>query len=325
MTDIAPGGAEPSAFDLEAAVRSLLMMRRTRAARVWAVVFVLAAAVLHFVESEYSATGAFTASSRRPSSGLTGLAAQVGLAIPGLETTNSPQYFAELLRSDEVLRRVSTRPFATRETGTPATLAEIWNVHPADTLLARERVINRLRKSVAVSASQRTGVITYVVRTRDPLLSEGLAKALLEELDVFNRTTRNSQAAAERRFTEGRLEEAKNELRAAEDRLEAFLQGNRLFDRSPELVFRRDRLAREVTTKQEVVNLIAQSYEQARIEEVRDTPALTALESPRHSATPDSGNWSRVVLLAAVVASLVAGVDVLLVFLRRRRSGAAAT
>jgi uncharacterized protein involved in exopolysaccharide biosynthesis len=197
-------------------------------------------------------------------------------------------------------------------------------VNPADSVLAAERILKRLRASVVVSASQRTGIITYVVRARDPLLAEELAKAFLEELDSFNRNTRNSQAAAERRFTEGRLEEARNALRASEDSLEAFFQRNRLFEGSPALMFRRDRLARDVTAKEELANLLSQSYEQARIEEVRDTPVLTSLESPRHSATRDSGNLPLVLILAAGFAFAVVAVDVLVTAARRRRLGLSA-
>jgi len=92
------------------------------------------------------------------------------------------------------------------------------------------------------------------------------------------RDTRQSQAAAERGFTEERMAEAQEELRAAENELQRFLQNNRQFQNSPELVFQHDRLQRRVAMRQQVYTSLVQSYEQARIDEVPNTPVITVVE-----------------------------------------------
>jgi uncharacterized protein involved in exopolysaccharide biosynthesis len=271
--------------------------------------FVAALGGFRFFSRAYTASAAFSATTRKSSGALTGLAAQVGLSLGATEPQSSPQYFADVLRSAEVLRRVSARRFHARPLGLgTSTLDSIWSISDADTVRARERMVERLNNDVTVVASTRTGIVTFEVRTRDPLLSEDLAAALLSELDGFNRDTRNSQAAAERRFTEARLADATKELRDAEDQLEGFLRQNRMFQNAPELVFHRDRLARDVSTKQDVVNLLSQSYEQAKIEEVRDTPAITVLELPRRPARADSSSWA----VCAAEAVAVTGVTILL-------------
>ena len=92
--------------------------------------------------------------------------------------------------------------------------------------------------------------------------------------------TRQSQAAAERAFIETRLAEVQDSLRAAEDRLERFLESNRQWAGSAELTFQRDRIQRQVVMQQQVFTSLAEAHEQARIGEVRNTPVITVVERP---------------------------------------------
>ena len=69
-------------------------------------------------------------------------------------------------------------------------------------------------------------------------------------------------------------------------------------------VILQDRLAREVLVQQQVYATLAQAYEQARIEEVRDTPVITVLASPQRPGRPDP----RALIKKAFLALLVGGV-----------------
>jgi uncharacterized protein involved in exopolysaccharide biosynthesis len=51
---------------------------------------------------------------------------------------------------------------------------------------------------------------------------------------------------------------------------------------------RRERLTREISERQAVYALLAQAFERASIDEVRDTPVLTVIEGPAGSAAPQS-------------------------------------
>ena len=102
----------------------------------------------------------------------------------------------------------------------------------------------------------------------------------MKGVDDFNQRTRQGQAAVERKFVEGRLTVARAALREAEDRLGYFLRANRQIDNSPELVVNRDRMQRDLMLTQQVYTTLAQSYEEVRIREVRDTPVITVLEPP---------------------------------------------
>jgi uncharacterized protein involved in exopolysaccharide biosynthesis len=131
-------------------------------------------------------------------------------------------------------------------------------------------------------------MVRVFVESSWPGLSFGIASRLVTLVNEFNLETRQSRAAAERTFIEGRLAEAEDSLLAAETRLEAFLQSNRQFENSPELLFQHDRLQRQVARNQEVVTSLAQGYEEARVSEVRNTPVITVVEPPEIPLKPES-------------------------------------
>ncbi len=58
---------------------------------------------------------------------------------------------------------------------------------------------------------------------------------------------------------------------------------------------------REVSLRQQLFTTIAQSYEQARIDEVRDTPVFTVIEQPVVPVGPDPRYFSLKVVLGAVL------------------------
>jgi uncharacterized protein involved in exopolysaccharide biosynthesis len=111
---------------------------------------------------------------------------------------------------------------------------------------------------------------------------------LLDLLNKFNLHTRQSQASAERQFTEQRMAEVRTDLSEAENRLAAFLKTNRDYQNAPDLRFNYERLSREVSIQQQLFVSLAQSFEQAKIDEVRDTPVISVVESPELPARPDS-------------------------------------
>ncbi len=56
-------------------------------------------------------------------------------------------------------------------------------------------------------------------------------------------------------------------------------------------LFEHDRLERPVSMRQELVTAMAQAYEQARVDEVRNTPVITVIDQPESlsSDKPESG------------------------------------
>ncbi len=138
-----------------------------------------------------------------------------------------------------------------------------------------------------MSTDRDTGIVSFSITTSDPLLSQGVAAHLLDLVNDFDLNTRQSQAGAERQFVGERFAQVTSELRQAEDSLLSFSVENRAISNSPTLQVEEARLQWNVMLRQDLVTTLAQAFEQARIEEVRNTPVITLIESPRVPALHD--------------------------------------
>lgn len=285
----------------------------------------LVAAVTLVLPRTYTSTGSFipftgeTAASRA-----LGLAAQLGFVLPAGGSAYSPDFYVELLRSREILGRVADSEFEVEARGLlpwrsavrRGTLAQVLDPDADPGPRSREEAIEALASMTSVSAGRLSGTVTVTVRTRWPELSRQIAERMLVLVDEFDRHQRQSQAAAERRFVEERLAAARDELAEAESALERFLQRNRAFESSPELRFEHDRLQRDVALRQQLYTSLVQSYEQARIDEVRNTPVITVVQTPETPVLPDR----RGLVLKAASAFLAGAIlAVLLAFTKELR------
>lgn len=259
---------------------------------------------------EYTTSASFVPQARRSSTagGTSALAAQFGLALPSSDPGQSPQFYVDLLTSDEILRNlVDTTYSSPADTGLArATLVDVLGEKGSSKAIRTERTIDALRKSITAGASLKTGVITFTVTEQDPQLAKLVAERLLDRLNIFNLESRTSQAATERRFTEARFAEVQNELRDAENRLESFMQENRDFRTSARLSLEEQRLQREVGMRQQVYTALAQAYQQARLDEERDTPVITVLERPRAAVEPNPRGLLKKVILGLIVGAFIA-------------------
>jgi uncharacterized protein involved in exopolysaccharide biosynthesis len=279
-------------------VLAVLLRRRGTIVLTTFVVTALAIAFVFLRAETFTTEASFRPQgSEASSSQLMALASQFGVSVPGGGEEASPAFYAELLESREILSRAATRPYEVEGVGT-VMLKDLLEIEKDTEALRDDATIKWLREdAVEVSTSRETGTVTLSVTTEWPDLSKAIADELLAEVSLFNLNTRRSQAAAEREFIEGRVKEAEAELAAAEDSLRIFLQSNRQYEDSPLLIFRHEALQREVTLRSSVLTTLVQSFEQARISEVRDTPVITVLQEPFLPPGPDD---RRLVLSAAL-------------------------
>lgn len=228
-------------------------------------------------------------------SGLAQMAGQLGLEVPRADPSQSPQFYAELIGTREIAGRVLADTFQVARTrlwgdtvfvaGTLLDLLELDEGNPA---LRREEGIRWLQeRAVRAAPGGETGVVRLSVTTPWPAVSQRIAARLMELVNDFNLSTRQTQAGAERAFIEERLMETEGRLQEAEERLRRFLEANRQFQNSPELLFEHDRLQRQVTMRQQVFTSLSQAYEDARISEVRNLPLVTVVQPPEAPARPD--------------------------------------
>jgi uncharacterized protein involved in exopolysaccharide biosynthesis len=166
---------------------------------------------------------------------------------------------------------------------------------------SEDAAVGSLAGAVGTSITPKTGSVAVTVMSSSPELAQQITEHLLEELNEFNKRRRQSRAVAERQFLQARMAEADAELKQAELVLTDFYTKNRGFDRSPILRFDEARLAREATRRQQIYASLAQAFEQAKIDEVRDTPVITVIEQPRASRGPSASNRSRRLAIAALL------------------------
>jgi uncharacterized protein involved in exopolysaccharide biosynthesis len=260
-----------------------------------------------------------TSSSFRPQgsevsgSQLMALASQFGVNVGGASGDEaSPAFYQELLTSREILTRASDEPFTVEGLGS-INLKDLLEIEEESEAERDEEVLEwLLEEAVSVSTGRETGTVTISVKTEWPDLSQAIADELLAEVALFNMDTRQSQAASERAFIEARVDAAEVDLEEAEEELRGFLEANRQWENSPMLSFQHDGLMREVTLRQSVLTTLVQSYEQARISEVRDTPVITVLQSP---FLPPRNDPRRRVLTAALGIILGGMMGIVMAFL----------
>jgi uncharacterized protein involved in exopolysaccharide biosynthesis len=229
-----------------------------------------------------------TQGSDNATSGLRSLAGQFGLSLGGGGGSQSPQFYVDLVRSPVILGPILADTFNVPEAPVRrATLLDLLGIKPAPKANRLEQGLLVLGRAVAPRFNRETGVITVEVTTAWPSLSAALAARILGGVDSFNLRTRQGQAGEERRFTEGRLAESRASLRAVEDRMQEFLQTNRQWQSSPQLVLSHDRLQRDLDLQQQLVVSLAQSNEEARLREARATPSITVIQEPTVPTLPN--------------------------------------
>jgi tyrosine-protein kinase Etk/Wzc len=253
----------------------------------------------------YTSSASFMPQGQSRLSSLASLASQFGVSVPSTDASRSPGFYATLLVSKNLLAEVVQRRFERSGDAGSIALMDYLGASGTTTDLRVQSAITKLSRKVTASVDQKPGLVRLEVTLHDPIISRDVARALIAQVDSFNLKSRQSQASAERRFTERRVAEAQAEARQAQDELQAFLQRNRDFRSSSQLNFAYDRLADNVSLRQQIYTSVAQAYEQARIEEVRDTPVITLVEAPMLPARPDSRPFGRAIV-AGVLLSLIA-------------------
>ena len=244
-------------------------------------------------------------------SGLASLAGQFGVNIPTGEAGRSPEFYSAVISSQAVLDAVAVDTYSVADTvgllqrgHVEGTIADILRIDEGAARLDNELAKDWLREvALTVTTDIETGLVEVEVTTKWPELSEQIAGRTLELVNEFNLKTRQAEAKAERRFVQSRVENARRELREAEGQLQVFLRNNRAFQASPELMFDHDRLQRNVALKQQVYSSLVQSYEQARISEVRNTPVIRVIERPQPPPLPNPRRTLRKIVVGLLLGS----------------------
>src|SRR6266550_837292 len=267
----------------------------------------LLAAALSFVLPErYDVSASFVADPGRSveiSGGLASLAGRVGLGDLQIGPS-SPQFYADLLRSRAVLRRVLRARVPTLNDTLP--VIDVLRVRDRDSLRRLEAGERALSRRIVVRVNRITGRVDLSVSMPDAQSAQAVADTMLELLDEYNREIRRSRAGEKRAFAVAQASMAAESLRASERAMEIFLERNRSFQQSAQLQFQHERLARTIALRQDIYLALAREAEEARIEEVDTRPIITVVDPP---VRPGRRAWPRRKLLvfgASVVGLVLA-------------------
>ncbi|MDB4916764.1 MAG: lipopolysaccharide biosynthesis protein [Gemmatimonadetes bacterium] len=273
----------------------------------------------------YVAKAAFLASEPQSLSGslgaLSSVASQLGIpalsAVASSSAGLSTQFYGDLLTSNELLHAVVLARYdASAEAlngGKPFAGRLVDYMHAGGKTATDSELDAMTRFShnnLSVTVDRTTGIVRLQVKTTNRKLSALVTRKLLDLVNEFNLRRRQTQAGAEREFDARRARAALDSLHVAEGMLADFRATNIDFSRSPRLATRETELIRRVAFAQTIYTTVAQRYEMANIEAVRNTPVITVLDGPeglveaqpRHTALIATGAFLFGLVLACALA-----------------------
>jgi uncharacterized protein involved in exopolysaccharide biosynthesis len=275
----------------------------------------LVLALSFLVAPTYTGTTSFVPEIRSDAgmpAGLAGLAGQLGINF-GAEASQSPQFYAEVVKSREILNRLLIARYAD-----PRPKAVLGDSITLLTIILRgrknrpdslERAAKRLAGLLTVGVNAQTNIVTVKARLPSPDLAAAVPNRLVALLNEFNTQSRQSQARERRKFTEQRVSASAQDLQDAEEALKRFYQSNRSWQQSPQLIFQEGQLRRQVDLRQELYRSLRREYESARIEEVNNTPVITVIDSavvPVRKSGPQRRLWVVVTFFMTAVFAVFA-------------------
>lgn len=246
---------------------------------------ILTVAVTLALPKKYTTSISFTPVQSDAAAGaLAGLAGQIGLSLPTGDLATSPDFYARLLRTNDILLELAKARYVVPVGADTlrGNFLELYEISEGDEGRSFSKAIEVLSSRVlSIGFDRQTSMVSVDVRTKWRALSYQMATILLDRVNEFNLRSRQARAGAEERFLRLRLDTARVELRNSENRLQSFLVSNRTYQSDPMLTFEFNRLERELMLRQSVYSTLIQSYEGARLAAVRNTPSLSIVEQPR--------------------------------------------
>ncbi|HWC73717.1 MAG TPA: Wzz/FepE/Etk N-terminal domain-containing protein [Gemmatimonadales bacterium] len=272
---------------------------------------VLTTAVVFMLRSTYTATASFVPEGRNQNRLPTGSGALIsGLGINlAMEPTQSPRFYADVVRSRELLERVLTSRYAYHETRGGAadsvTLLQLLGKEGRNLADSLAVAVEKLDDRISLRVDDQTSIIRVSVELEDPQLAADVANRIVEYVNDFNMKKRQSRARQSRKFTEERVAAADSELRQAELAVKTFYERNRGWQQSPELTFEEARLRRQVDIGQQVYGNLKRDFETARIEEVNDTPLITVIDRAIPAQKRSGPKRKLLIVLATALGAMI--------------------
>ncbi len=200
-------------------------------------------------------------------------------ALSRLKDGPSTDFFADVLKSNELLSATLRTPFDVPDANAPKRpLLDLLDVSGSTPERRFGNALRKFEQQVVVDVNRKSGIVKLNVTLHDPTLSAAVAQRMFALLNQFNLERRQRSSTEQRRFAEARLLTAQRELDSTENARLAFLESNRNYFESARLLARYDQLDRSVRVKEGILIGLTKTYEESRVAEVRDTPLLTVVD-----------------------------------------------
>ena len=261
--------------------------------------------------------------------GLAGIASQLGMGSVG-EPSESPNFYAKLIESDELRRRLLNSRFQDprgKSVRDSATLLQILRIRGDDSVRRMEIGMKKMLQSIDIVFDLKTNLVDLTVTSRWPELAAAIANRTIGLVDAFNYEQRVSRARSKRVFVQSRLDSARMELLQAEERQRVFYDQNRQWRTSPQLTFEEARIRRNVEVATDLFLALQRQFEAARLDEFNDAAVITVVDP---AVPPHKAEWPRywvalatALAVGGILGLLAAGSAAILADWRRRNPGTA--
>jgi len=186
----------------------------------------------------------------------------------------------------------------------PRSVGEDTRGQPVYPTEEEEEAMEAIGEMLWWEVDQESGIMTISVTADDPELAASMTQSFLEHLRDRVQLIRTEKAKQNLEFIEQRFEEAKQQLRTAEEKLAQFTDRNKQIN-SAQLQTERDRLQRQVRFASDLYTQLQSRKTQAEIELQRSEPVVTVVEEPVPPIKRSAPRRTFVVLLSLIVGGIV--------------------
>ncbi len=250
------------------------------------IVLILALAYLLFLTNPYfESTVTILPEYGSKSSTLGQFSELAAIAGVNLGEASPTEIYQNLISSELVLGNVIYAKYQTKEFSDPVNLIEYFEINENDEKPAIQKRKNflvlykiLLEARIATDIDRMTKILNVTVTMPEAQLSADVSNKLVQSLDLYIRTQRKSYATEQSFYLERRIEQVKDSLITAENKLKSFREQNRITSQSPNLLLEEGRLFRNVEILQAVYIQLTKHLEIAKIDEIKDAPVLNVKE-----------------------------------------------
>ncbi len=196
--------------------------------------------------------------------------------------------YPDIIQSEAVLTPVIEKKYKSKFYDQPVNLIEYFEIDKETPRRTQEVILERMRKLLKIEMSQKTGLLTYSIETKDAQVSADILNTITAELNNFLLTKKATNAGEQRKWIDQRLKEVKLDLSSAENVLKEFREKNRRVTDSPQLLLEQERLMRNVIVQSTIYSTLIQQYEMAKIEELKYVPIINVLDEAKPAAEKNS-------------------------------------